>query len=141
MREAILSGSCLCGAVAYEVTGAPDWSHHCHCSRCRKITGSACASNLFVPGDALRYSRGEQHVRVYRPPEAERFAHAFCERCGSTLPWRNEARGRVVVPMGSLDGDPGLRPLAHIFVGSKAPWVTISDSLPRHPTALGSGSE
>jgi hypothetical protein len=139
MSNAILGGSCLCGAVRYELTEAPMWSHNCYCSRCRKATGASFASNLFVPLEALRYIDGLHLLRSFKPPDAERFTHTFCNVCGSTLPYRNEARGRAVVPMGSLDDDPGYGPRAHIFVDSKAPWVTITDALPQHPTALGSG--
>ncbi len=139
MTNAILTGSCLCGAVRYELTQPPIWSHHCHCSRCRKATGAGFASNLFFPIEAFRFSDGEDHLRSFKPPDAERFTHAFCNVCGSTLPFINKARGRVVVPMGSLDDDPDFGPRAHIFVESKAPWVAITDTLPRHPAALGSG--
>lgn len=134
-----LTGSCLCGGVRYELTEAPVWAHNCHCSRCRKSGGGAFASNLFFPIDALRYTEGEEHLRSFQPPEAERFTHVFCGRCGSTLPFVNQARGLVGVPMGGLDGDPGFGPRAHIFVDSKAPWFAINDLLPRHPTVLGSG--
>jgi hypothetical protein len=127
-----MTGSCLCGAVAYELEGPPVWAHNCHCQRCRKARGAAFASNLFVPIDALRYTRGEALVERYRPPDAERFTSCFCRVCGSPLPYRNEPRDVAVVPMGSLDDDPGLTPRAHIYVGSKAPWFTISDALPQH---------
>lgn len=140
MSDVLLAGSCLCGAVRYELTEAPDWSHSCHCSRCRKATGAAFASNLFVPLEALRYTAGEEHLRSFQPPDAERFIHTFCGICGATLPSDNQARGRAVVPMGSLDGDPGLSPKAHIWVDSRAAWDTITDELPQHPEALGSGS-
>ncbi len=132
-----LTGSCLCGTVRYELTQAPVWAHNCHCSRCRKTSGAAFASNLFFALDALRYSQGEDHLRWFKPPEAERFTHVFCDRCGSTLPFVNKQRGVVGVPMGGLDGDPGYSPRAHIFVKSRAPWFTISDLLPQHATALG----
>ncbi len=134
-----MRGSCLCGAVRYRLNAEPQWAHNCHCSRCRKATGASFASNLFVSLDALEFTEGEDLVRSYKPPEAERFTHAFCEICGGGLPFRNEARGRAVVPMGSLDDDPGLAPKAHIFVESRAPWHEIIDDLPRHPEALGSG--
>ena len=139
MEEAPLKGSCLCGAVRYELGAAPVWAHACHCSRCRKATGSAFASNLFVPLDALRFTQGEAHLRAFQPPDAERFVHRFCAICASPLPSLNPARGNVVVPMGSLDDDPGLSPQAHIWVASRADWDAISDDLPQHPEALGSG--
>jgi hypothetical protein len=133
-----LGGSCLCGAVRYELTEAPVWAHACHCSRCRKTSGSAYAPNLFVPLAALRWLQGETELRRFRPPDAERFTHVFCGRCGSTLPFDNPDRGLAGVPMGTLDVDPGYGLRAHIFVGSKAPWDTIADDLPQHVDKLGS---
>lgn len=132
-----INGSCLCGEVRYELTSEPVWSHTCHCSRCRKATGSAFAANLFFEIGALRYASGQERVRSFAPPDAERFTHYFCSQCGSTLPFSNEARGLVGVPMGTLDDDPHYSPRAHIFVGSKAPWFAICDDLPRHDGALG----
>jgi hypothetical protein len=131
-----LTGQCLCGAVAYALDAEPIWAHACHCSRCRKATGTAFAANLFFPIDALRWTRGEELLRSFKLPEAERFTTVFCSRCGSTLPFRNAARGMAGVPMGSLDGDPGFGLKAHIWVGSKAPWDEIRDALPQYPEAL-----
>jgi hypothetical protein len=140
MSEAI-TGSCLCGEVRFALTGAPVWAHSCHCSRCRKTSGSACATNLFVPIDALVYTQGEEHLRSYKPPGAERFNHVFCALCGSTLPFANQAFELAGVPMGSLDDEPRQRLRAHIFVESMPPWFTITDDLPQHPTRLGSADE
>ena len=128
----MIHGSCLCGAIHFELDRDPVWAHHCHCQRCRKSGGGAFASNLFVPLDALRFTQGEDLLQSFKLPEAERFTHVFCIRCGSSMPFRNRARDNVVVPMGSLDDDPQHPPDAHIFVGSKAPWFTITDSLPRY---------
>jgi hypothetical protein len=132
-------GSCLCGAVAYVVEGEPVLARNCHCSRCRRARSAAFASNLFIGADGIRFSRGEELLSSYKVPEAERFTHVFCRLCGSSLPRIDRNRGVAVVPMGTLDDDPGMRPQAHIFVTSKAPWFTITDDLPQHaeyvPTA------
>jgi hypothetical protein len=136
--NAKLTGGCLCGGVRYELSQAPLWSHNCHCSRCRRASGAAFASNLFFPKEAFSYSKGEDLLRSFKVPEAERFTHVFCGRCGSTLPFFNEARGLVGIPMGTLDDDPGFGPRAHIFVDSKAPWFAITDELPRHIEGLSS---
>lgn len=124
-------GSCLCGGVAYESTGAPLRAYSCHCSRCRKARGAAHASNLFGPIDGFRFVRGEERLASYKVPEAQRFMQVFCRTCGSPMPRVDPDRGIVVIPMGSLDGDPGVRPSRHIFVGSKAPWFEIADDLPQ----------
>jgi hypothetical protein len=127
-----IRGSCLCGGVTFVADGAPLGCWHCHCSRCRKGRSAAHASNLFLPLDAVRYTRGEDLLVSYKVPEALRFTQVFCRRCGSLLPFRNAARGTTVIPMGALDDDPGMRPQAHIFVGSKAPWFEIADALSQH---------
>src|SRR5206468_4227360 len=128
-----LRGSGLCGGVAYEIGGPVAGPiANCHCSRCRKARAAAHASNLFVQLPDFRWLRGEELVVSYKVPEAERFTQAFCRTCGAKVPHLNAARGRVVVPAGSLDDDPGAREELHIFVGSKAPWYEIADDLPQH---------
>jgi len=132
-----ITGSCLCGAVRYELIEEPAWAHNCHCSRCRKTRGAAFASSLFVSPGGFRFVEGKDQIRSYKPPEAVRFTHAFCAGCGSSLPWHDETRGIVVVPMGTLDDDPGITPRAHIFVASRAPWFTITDDLPQRSEGPG----
>jgi hypothetical protein len=136
--EGKLRGSCLCGAVTYEVEGEPMRCWNCHCSRCRKARSAAHATNLFVHADGTRFTRGEDNLSSFKPPEAERFTQVFCRTCGSPMPRIDRVRGFAVVPMGSLDDDPGMRPSRHIFTGSKAPWYDIADDLPQDvelPTA------
>ncbi len=126
-------GSCLCGGVAYEVTGRSPWPIvNCHCSRCRKARAAAHGSNLFVGLDQFRWLRGENLLSAYKVPEAERFTQTFCRTCGGKVPGVNLQRQRVGVPAGSLDDDPGAREELHVFVGSKAPWYPIADDLPQH---------
>ncbi|AKV01607.1 Gfa-like protein [Labilithrix luteola] len=126
-----VQGSCLCGDVAFEITGPALRAVHCHCVRCRKARGSATAANLVVGIDGLRFTRGTELLTSYKVPDAKYFTHTFCKACGSSMPRVDEARGIVVIPMGSLDDDPGVRPMGHIFVDSKAPWHEIHDDLPR----------
>jgi hypothetical protein len=128
-----IKGSCLCGGVAFEMTGTPVRVLHCHCSRCRKVRGTAHATNMVVPLDGVRFVRGEDLLTAYKAPEAKRFGHVFCRVCGSSMPRFDEALGFAIVPMGSFDDDPGMRPQGHIFVDSKAAWDEIHDDLPRFP--------
>jgi hypothetical protein len=127
-------GGCLCGAVAFELAGLPERMHNCHCSRCRRARSAAHATNAFYRREQLRWIRGEADVVSFRLPGAKRFGQAFCRHCGSSLPRIVESGGYVVVPCGSLDDDPGMRPLSHIFTGSKAPWHEITDGLPQWET-------
>ena len=130
-RPGICRGSCLCGDVAFELAGLPEIVQNCHCSRCRRARSAAHATNAFFRREQLTWIRGEDGVENFPLPGAKRFGQAFCRRCGSTVPRVVESTGYVVVPCGSLDGDPGMRPLSHIFTGSKAPWHEITDALPR----------
>lgn len=127
-------GSCLCGAVTYVVRGPIVRCRTCHCSRCRKAGGAAHVSYLATPFDGVRFTRGEDLVTVYKVPEARYFRHAFCSVCGSSMPRRDAERAIAIVPMGSLDDDPGVRPSCHIHVASAAPWDVIRDDLPRWST-------
>jgi hypothetical protein len=124
-------GSCLCGEVAYEMTGKPVVMYQCHCTRCRRLRASAHGANLFYKLDDFRWTRGQENVVDYQLPEAARFGSAFCGKCGGATPRVSPAGGVVLVPAGPLDTDPGMRPLAHIFVESKAPWFEITDSIPQ----------
>ncbi len=128
--EGTVGGGCLCGAVAFEYTGVPEFIMNCHCSRCRRAKSAAHATNAFIKPEYFKWTRGEDHVRIYKLPEAERFGHAFCDTCGSSVPRWSEGAPVVNVPVGSIDGDPGGRPKAHIFVGSKACWYEPPENAP-----------
>jgi hypothetical protein len=125
-------GSCLCGAVAFRIEGEPILARNCHCGRCRKGRAAAHATNMLVPIDGIRFTRGEGALAEYKVPEARFFAQKFCSICGSKAPRIAADRGFAIVPLGSLDDDPGVRPSQHIWVGSKAAWDEISDDLPRY---------
>jgi hypothetical protein len=131
--EGAVRGSCLCGGVAFALERPVEGViTQCHCSRCRKARSAAHASNLFVDLPRFRWLAGEDLLRSFKVPEAERFTQVFCRVCGSPAPRLNPQQGRAVIPAGSLDDDPGVRPTLHIFVGSKAPWHEITDALPQH---------
>ena len=129
MSVVTLSGGCLCSAVRYSVSGEITRFYHCHCSRCRKATGTGHASNLFIAG-SIAWERGEDEVASYKPPEAKRFTNSFCSTCGSRVPRYVPELGVVMVPAGSLDDDPGTLPQARIFTGSRAPWSCDTTALP-----------
>lgn len=129
MSDFDVSGSCLCGQVRYRVRGPAYVFQYCHCTRCQKTTGSAHASNIIVDPSNFEWVEGEDLVGRYEHPEAKHFAVSFCTRCGSTLPWLGKSARSVVVPAGTLDQDPGIRPRHNIFLGNRAPWYVDSDSI------------
>ncbi len=128
--------SCLCGAVAWEADGPLEFMSHCHCGRCRKAHGAAFATYVMCPPEAFRLVRGADAIG--RVEAASGLTRAFCTRCGSVVTDGRPWQGLVGFPAGPLDDDPGVRPLAHIFVASKAPWDTIADDLPRFDAFPGS---
>jgi len=131
MTQATLTGRCLCGAVQYEINGEAERFYYCHCSRCRKLTGSGFASNLLVsPVDCLRWIKGEDKLKRYKVPEAERFYNLFCSECGSPMPRVVEVLNGVLIPAGSLNEEPPIAPSARIFWESRAEWTCPDESLP-----------
>jgi hypothetical protein len=125
------TGACLCGAVKYEISGSisPIWL--CHCSKCRRSTGSAFhASAVCQPAD-FRWSCGEDMISEYEDTPGYRVR--FCSRCGSPVPSLLEDYGLYFLHMGGLDEDPGRQVVHHILVDSKAPWYEILDENPQYP--------
>ncbi len=122
-------GSCLCGAVAWEAEGPLEFMSSCHCARCRKVHGAAFATAAMCDAGNFRFSRGRERIARYESSPGLR--RAFCARCGAVVPDDESPwQGKVFVQTGPLDDDPGVRPLGHIFVASKAPWFEIRDGLP-----------
>ena len=134
--EGAVTGSCLCGDVAFRAGGTPLRITNCHCTRCRRGRSAAHATNFFYPLDLFTFTRGESQLSDYKVPEARFFGVAFCSRCGSAAPRISRERGFAVIPGGALDSDPGVGPTSHIFVGSKANWFDITDQLPQHEAML-----
>lgn len=114
-----LAGSCLCGTVRYAVEGALERFFLCHCSHCRKDTGSAHAANLFSSTARLTWLAGQDQVSHYQLP-GTRHARSFCSLCGSAMPLARP--GMVVVPAGSLDTDLSMTPDGNLFTASRAAW-------------------
>jgi hypothetical protein len=124
----VITSSCLCGEVAWEVEGPLELMAHCHCSMCRKAHGSAFGTYASVPEASFRWVRGRDVMRHFESSAGNR--RPFCPRCGSCVAGEPHD-GRIGLPVGNVDGDPGSRPLVHIFAASKAPWFDIGDALPQ----------
>lgn len=130
----ILIGECYCRAVRFEVADEFSYAMNCHCSNCRRTTGAAFKPFAGIPHDKLRIVRGGD-LRMIFGDETTHNAH--CARCGSLLYSRVREGQWVHVAMGTLVDAPSVRPSAHIFVGSKAPWYEIRDNLPQYPEHIG----
>jgi len=122
-----LKGSCLCGAVTYTVADEFNYALICHCSQCRRATGSAFKPFGGIERAKLKVTSGK--LKIY----GDVMTHdAHCRVCGSLLYSIVREGTTAHVTYGTLIDAPTLEPTAHIFVGSKAPWYTIRDKLPQH---------
>ena len=108
---------------------------HCHCLRCRRARGAAHGSNLFYKEAQFRWRVALEQVREYKLPEARFYTTAFCRQCGGAVPRVARERGIVVIPAGTLDTDPPVRPQRHVFTNYQAAWFEITDSLPQFAEA------
>jgi|SRR5579884_476535 len=136
-----IRGSCLCGGVAFEITGPLQSPLNCHCSQCRKQHGAAFRSRVRVAASDFRWLHGENRVKFYE--SARGYQRGFCGDCGS--PILNRAGPNWQAPSDFPDGppqygialalleNPPVRPALHCFVESKAQWFDITDDLPQYP--------
>jgi hypothetical protein len=132
MTNKVLSGSCLCGAVRFEVRQPYLRFAHCFCSRCRKATGSSHATNLYVAPPQFSWVSGETETKRFDLASAASFATTHCKTCGSKLPHFTRSGREVVVPAGALDTPPEVTPDRNIFWQSRASWSCGGVSLPCH---------
>lgn len=126
----MITGSCLCGAVRYEAERHAGPMANCHCEICRKAHGAAFSTILPVERAGFRWLSGEDRLTSYESsPGKHRW---FCRACGSQIISTRDADDRVLLlRAGCIDGDPQTIPVAHGWVGSKAPWYEIGDDLPQ----------
>lgn len=130
IEETTLAGSCLCGLVKYSITGKALRFLHCHCSRCRKVSGTGHASNILMKSEGCKWLANADQVNHFRLPEADSYTSVFCKNCGSSLPWQVPGQPLTLVPAGSLDTEPPLLPQGRIFWSSRASWSCDDRALP-----------
>ncbi|MCQ8872006.1 GFA family protein [Mesorhizobium sp. LMG17149] len=133
-----LTGKCFCGAVHYEVADEFLYAANCHCSDCRRTTGSAFKPFAGIEREKLVLTEGGDKLLIFGDESGH---NAHCGRCGSLLYSLVRDGAYVHVAMGTLVNDPSIRPTEHIFVGSKAGWFTIIDDLPQHQEHVIAGSD
>lgn len=124
------TGECLCGKTRYSILAPkPKGMFFCHCSLCRKETGTVHGANIFFENSELTWNLGSENITFFNLP-GTRHSRAFCKICGSPLP-RLEATDRLVLPAGTLDDDSTLEPTAHIFVESRSSWEDGLATIPK----------
>jgi hypothetical protein len=142
----VLPGSCLCRGVKFGISGPLISPSNCHCSMCRKQHGAAFRSRARVQKSEFKWIQGEDLVTFYESSPGS--YRGFCRVCGSPIINKFDERAWVAasdpevpsrygIALATLDEDPGVRPAAHTFVASKAPWFTITDDLPQFPESRG----
>ena len=130
-NKPMITGSCLCQAVKYELSKPPEEMSNCHCSMCRKSHGAPFATFARVKASTLRFATGEEQLVRYR--SSHPVQRCFCPICGSPIVFLFDGMPDAAwIAAGTLDQDPGVKPTSHIFVDSKAPWHDITDNLPQH---------
>ena len=126
-----LTGKCLCGAMAYEINGDLGPIVNCHCSKCRRWHGAAFRTRCTIKRKDFKWVKGEDNLSKYH--SSKNVIKTFCKICGSSLISMYEDKPDYIgLPIGGLEQDPGSRPIANIFVGSKSPWYEITDNLPQY---------
>jgi hypothetical protein len=126
----VLRGRCGCTAVGFQVADEFVAAFNCHCSNCRATTGSAFLPWGEIEREKLRVTKGGDSLMTIGDPAG--LHEVRCSACVSLLYWTSRGGAYVRVPYGSLVDEPMLKPTAHMFVGSKAPWHDILDDLPQH---------
>jgi hypothetical protein len=126
----MLKGSCLCGGVRYEINSELAAVTNCHCSLCRKTSGSAFASGATIPAESFRLITGQELLKEWESSPG--YHRVFCGRCGSPILKKKDTDPEHLrFRPGTLDSDPGVKMSRHTHVDSKAPWVEITDGLPQ----------
>lgn len=127
----MLSGSCLCGKVKYEIEGDLGPGYFCHCRRCRKAGGSAFAANARIAPEQFKVVSGDDALKSYLAPTG--LIRKFCGECGSPIVSERKEPRLLAVRLGTLDTPLESSPVGgHIFVTSRAEWLEIHDDLPQH---------
>jgi len=130
----MIRGACLCGGVRFELEAVLGPFELCHCSRCRKASGSQFMAAVGVRTADFRMVSGHELIRRFELPirdEPPAYARVFCGTCGCVVPEPEPSGEMFEIAAGLLEDDPGIRPERHIMVECKAPWTAIEGSLPQ----------
>jgi ADP-ribosyl-[dinitrogen reductase] hydrolase len=126
-----MKGSCLCGAVQYEVDRLDGPIGHCHCRTCRKANAAAFTSTAGISREHFRWLKGQDKLSSFESSPGK--LRHFCSICGSQLVAERPAQAHVILRVATLDDDPGSRPVAHIWTSHDVPWLSYDDELPAYP--------
>lgn len=129
-----MKGSCLCGAIIYEVERLDMPILHCHCTTCRKAHAAVYAPTAGVYRENFRWLQGQEKLSAYESsPGKTRF---FCSVCGSHIVASRDAQPHVVLRVATLDDDPNETPKGHIWISHDVPWLQDDGDVPSYPAML-----
>ncbi|KIO35148.1 GFA family protein [Shewanella sp. cp20] len=126
------NGRCLCGEVEFKISGRLPHLYQCHCSLCRKLSGSSSDTATFLDSAQFAWVKGEALVNSFVTETGYR--SDFCSKCGSTVPHLMTNQKQYWIPAGLLDQVKDSEVVAHLFVGSKASWDSVCDSGAQYDT-------
>jgi len=121
-----MDGKCLCGGIEFEIKGEIPDLYQCHCSQCRKQGGSASNTATIVQEKQFYWNSGESLITQYKDKTG--FNSNFCSVCGSPAPNKLGDNGLIWIPAGLLEDSENLEIVAHLYVGSRTSWETISNT-------------
>ena len=120
----MLSGSCCCGAVKFELSAKPSMMGTCHCTRCRKVGASTL---VFVQKEDLKWLQGRDNVQLFEPTPPYKYGRCFCRTCGTSLGDILSKEDSFPIAANALDGELDLKNRFHMFVSEKPSWCEICD--------------
>jgi len=131
----MITGSCLCGEVKFEISGQPSSLSYCHCSRCRKSAGIFSAVLIGKASD-LHLIQGEEAIRKYKAEKPWVHSRCFCQHCGTSLGDMATYGDIYVIAASALDDSPGIKPTLHLHSEAKPDWYDIKDDLEQFAAGL-----
>jgi len=132
-----MKGSCLCGKCTFEISEPYGSINKCHCTKCRKVSGTGSNAVLWIEPSCLNWCTGKELIKTFTMPDGRK--SVFCGVCGSPLP-RYIQDEEWIVPAGILDEDLEAPIRQHIFVENKPPWEIICDDAPQYLKAPKNGN-
>ena len=127
----MIKGTCFCESVTFEINIDTVEAYHCHCSICRKVTGSKFNTAFTTDFKNFKWTSSTHSIKKYQK-NGKAYSHHFCSDCGCTVPNAYKENTQFWVPVGLLEDSEHIKVVKHIFVDSKANWTEIKDDLPQH---------
>ena len=128
MASEIVTGSCFCGAVHFEIKLPTVFCGHCHCSMCRRPHGASFVTWTGVPPERFKVTAGDQEIATFR--SSEHGTRSFCRICGSQMFCQTEPE-LIDIALAALHGPIDRVPEAHYYYDSRADWTAVNDDLPK----------